>query len=196
MSEDQWYALHVRSRHEKSVWSQLESKAHEVFLPLYSSRQKWADRWKTVSFPLFPGYVFCRFNNQKRSSVLTTSGVIDVVRVGSQPAAIDSHQIEAIQRVLESQLPAESHDLIQGEPVTMSEGPLKGLAATLVEVRNGVRLVVSIELLRRSVLVEIDRDWVVPCRLSKPFSIQSTCPKLPEISLKVNLQERSAPLLN
>lgn len=169
MSEGDWHALYVRSRHEKSVWGQLEAKAHEVFLPLYNTRHKWADRWKTVSLPLFPGYVFCRFNTHKRSSVLATSGVIDVVRVGFEPAAIDPSEIEAIQRVVDSQLPAESHpDLIQGEAVTMNQGPLKGLTATVIEVRNSLRLVVSIELLRRSVLVEIDRDWVVPCRCSNP----------------------------
>ena len=173
MLEGDWHALYVRSRHEKSVWGQLEAKAHEVFLPLYSSRHRWADRWKTVSLPLFPGYVFCRFNTHKRFSVLATSGVIDVVRVGSHPAPIDSAEIEAIQRVVNSQLPVESHpDLIQGESVTLNEGPLKGLTATVVEVRNTLRLVVSIELLRRSVLVEIDRDWVVPCRaLNLPYGL-------------------------
>jgi transcription antitermination factor NusG len=157
-----WYALYVRSRHEKSVQAQLNGKRAEVFLPLYSTRNKWADRWKTVSLPLFPGYVFCRFNESKRSSVVATSGVIDVVRMGSQPAPIDDAQIEALMRVVNSPLLAEPYaDLFPGEQVTMSDGPLKGMTGTLTEVRKGLRLVVSVELLRRSVLIEIDRDWVV-----------------------------------
>jgi transcription antitermination factor NusG len=163
MSERHWHALYVRSRHEKSVWAQLESKDHETFLPLYSSRQKWADRWKAVQLPLFPGYVFCRFDIRERSSVLTTSGVIDLVRAGSSPATIDPNEIEAIQRVVSSQLTTEPYgDLLAGELVTMSEGPLKGLTGKLTEVRKGLRLVISVELLRRSVLVEIDRAWVMP----------------------------------
>ena len=83
-----WYALHVRSRHEKSVHAQLQGKEQDAFLPTYLVKNKWADRWKTVSLPLFPGYVFCRFDIAARYSVLETSGVIDVVRVGAEPAAI------------------------------------------------------------------------------------------------------------
>ena len=165
MSEElglQWYALYVRSRHEKSVYAQLDAKAEEAFLPLYSRKQKWADRWKTVDFPLFPGYVFCRFDTDRRHSVLATSGVIDVVRTGSLPAGIRDRDIEAIQRVVKSPLLTEPFsDLVAGEEVMMSDGPLKGITGTLMEVRKGLRLVVSVELLRRSVLVEIDRDWVV-----------------------------------
>ena len=160
--ESRWHALYVRSRHEKSVHAQLDGKSEDVFLPLYSTKRKWADRWKTVTLPLFPGYVFCRFDANTRSSVLATSGVIDLVRIGTQPAAIHEHEIEAIQRVVSSSLQAEPcADLITGAPVMLSEGPLKGMSGTLMEVRKSLRLVVSVELLRRSVLVEIDRDWVI-----------------------------------
>ncbi len=162
-----WHALFVRSRHEKSVGAQLEAKNQEVFVPLYSRKQRWADRWKLVELPLFPSYVFCRFDSSRRSSVLATSGVIDVVRSGSEPARIEASQIEAIQRVVKSPLATEPHaGLVGGQTVTMCDGPLKGLAGTLTEVRKDLRLVVSVELLRRSVLIEIDQDWVLPCDLS------------------------------
>jgi transcriptional antiterminator NusG len=160
-----WHALYVRSRHEKSVHAQLDAKSEDAFLPLYCGKHKWADRWKKVSLPLFPGYVFCRFDANRRSSVLATSGVIDVVRIGSQPAAIDACEIEAIRRVVECSLPTEPHaGLIKGARVMMSDGPLKGMSGTLTEVRNVLRLVMSVDLLCRSVLVEIDREWVIPCR--------------------------------
>lgn len=176
-----WHALYVRSRHEKSVYAQLDAKTADVFLPLYSKKQKWADRWKIVQLPLFPGYVFCRFDASGRSSVLATSGVIDVVRTGSQPAAIDECEIEAIHQVVRSPLLAEPYpDLVKGKRVMMSEGPLKGLSGTLIEVRKGLRLVISVELLRRSVLIEIDRDWVVPGELS--ITVR------PEVSLQVRSQ--------
>jgi transcription antitermination factor NusG len=165
--EARWHALYVRSRHEKSVGAQLEAKAQNVFLPLYSSKHRWADRCKAVQLPLFPGYIFCHFNNNNRSSVLATSGVIDVVRIGSQPAAIDPGVIEAIRRAVNSPLQIEPHtDLVVGERVMMSEGPLKGLTGTLTEVRMRLRLVISVDLLCRSVLVEIDRAWVVPAQSS------------------------------
>jgi transcription antitermination factor NusG len=161
--EKQWYALYVRSRHEKLVEAQLEAKQHHVFLPLYAQKHKWADRWKMVSLPLFPGYVFCQFNPVSRSSVLATSGVIDVVRTGSEPSPIGIGEIEAIQRVVKSSLLTEPYaGLVKGDAVMMSEGPLAGLTGTLMEIRSSPRLVISVELLCRSVLVEIDRDWVIP----------------------------------
>ena len=160
-----WYALFVRSRHEKSVYSQLAAKQHEAFLPLYTTRHKWADRVATIRLPLFPGYVFCRFDPGHRSSVLASSGVIDVVRQGREPAPIDSPEIGAIQSVVQTPLFTEPYaGLMAGDQVVMSAGPLTGLTGTLVEIKNGVRLVLSVQLLNRSVLVEIDRDWVTPAQ--------------------------------
>jgi transcription antitermination factor NusG len=162
-SRERWYALWVRSRHEQTVVAQLNARQHEVFLPLYSARHKWADRWKTVSLPLFPGYVFSRFDIAKRASVLSASGVIDIVRIGAEPAEIDPSEIEAVQTVVKSSLLTEPYpDLVKGQRVTVSGGPLSGVPGVLVEVRNGLRLVVSVELLNRSVSVEVDRDWVMP----------------------------------
>lgn len=166
--ENRWYALYVRPRHEKTVCSQLEAKQQESFLPLYRVRNRWADRWKTVCLPLFPGYVFSRFDFAYRSSILATSGVIDVVRLGSEPAPVDTAQIEAIRLIVNSAAFAEPYPhLVRGDCVMMRGGPFNGLSGTLMVVRNRLRLVVSVELLGRSVLVEIDRDWVVPFPLSK-----------------------------
>jgi transcription antitermination factor NusG len=157
-----WYALHVRSQHEKSVFAQLDAKRHEAFLPLYNARHRWADRWKTVSLPLFPGYVFCRFDVAHRSSVLTTSGIIDLVRAGSEPAPIENSEIEAVRAVVASKLTAEPYDnLVAGQSVKLISGPLTGLSGTLMEIRSNFRLVVSVHMLNRSVSVHIDRDWVV-----------------------------------
>lgn len=158
-----WYALRVRSRHELVVFAQLTAKEHEAFLPLFSAKHRWADRWKTVSLPLFPGYVFCRFNAEKRSSVISTSGVVDVVRTGSQPAPIETSEIEAIRTAVNSPLFTEPYGgLVKGQGVVVTGGPLVGLTGHLVEIRKNLRLVLSVELLNRAVLVEIDRDWVTP----------------------------------
>jgi len=158
-----WYALYVRSRAEKTVLAQLEAKSHPAFLPLYSKRHKWADRWKTVTLPLFPGYVFCQFSLAERQSAVTTSGVIDVVRRGREPAPIELAQLEAIRTAVNSKQATEPYEgLVEGERAILIDGPLKGLAGVVVEVRKNLRLVLSIELLRRSVLVEIERDWVTP----------------------------------
>ncbi|MBZ5601264.1 MAG: hypothetical protein LAO79_03060 [Acidobacteriia bacterium] len=153
----------MRSRHEKSVKSQLDAKDKEAFLPLYSARHKWADRSQTVSLPLFPGYVFCRFTPADRSAVMTTSGIIDVVRIGTDPAPLPEHEIDAIRRVVNSPLLTEPYaGLARGQEVVVVGGPLAGIHATVTEVKKNLRLVLSVDLLQRSVLVEIERDWVIP----------------------------------
>jgi len=170
-----WYALHVRSRHEKTVHSQLEAKQQEVFLPLYSARNKWGDRCRSVSLPLFPGYIFCRFDPADRYSVLATSGVIDIVRVGSEPAPIETQEIEAVQLIVSSAVRAEPYPtLVKGQKIVLTDGPLTGLTGTLTQIRNTCRLVVSIELLCRSVSVEIDRDWVMPADAGRLWSTRVT----------------------
>ena len=157
-----WYALHVRSRHEKSVFAQLDAKQCKVFLPLYSAKRQWADRCKVLSLPLFPGYVFCHFDAPMQSHVLATSGVIDVVRVGAKAAPVETSEIDAIRRVIDSSVVTEPHPtLVRGERVTLCTGPLSGLTGTLVEIRSRLRVVVAVQLLQRSVLVEIERGWVV-----------------------------------
>ncbi len=173
ISTTHWYALHVRSRHEKTVHSQLEAKRQDVFLPLYTARNKWGDRWRTVSLPLFPGYIFCRFDPADRYSVLATSGVIDIVRVGSEPAPIETQEIEAVQLIVNSAVRAEPYpSMVKGQKVVLTDGPLTGLTGTLTQIRNICRLVVSVELLGRSVSVEIDRDWVIPAETGRPWTSQ------------------------
>lgn len=192
----QWFALHVRSRHEKTVHGQLEAKEQEVFLPLYSVRNKRGGGWRVSSLPLFPGYVFCRFDPALRHSVLATSGVIDVVRFGAEPAAIEKSEIEAVQFIVNSSAGAEPYsDLVRGQRVMMTDGPLSGLTGTLTTVGNSCRLVVSVELLCRSVSVEIDRDWVVPIdpRETCSLRIASTPIKSPAHDILISCIESLNP---
>lgn len=91
-----------------------------------------------------------------------------MVRVGCEPAPIDSQELDAIRVIVNSGASAEPYPhLVEGERVVMRGGPFHGLSGTMVEFRNSLRLVVSVELLCRSVLVEIDREWIVPFRLSE-----------------------------
>ena len=163
MSEMPWFALRVKSRHEKSVASSLQSRNIEELLPLYVSRNKWADRYKNVQLPLFPGYVFSRFEIEKRGAILRTPGVIDMVRFGQVLAPVDPKELEALLRLVNSGLACEPYGPVEvGERVEIHSGPFFGLTGMVMEVRKALRLVLSVTLLRRSVLVELDRDWVRP----------------------------------
>ena len=91
-----WFALRVRSRYENTVATFLGGKGYEWFLPLYKSRRAWSDRIKETQLPLFPGYIFCRFDLQHRLPILTTPGVVSVVGIGRRPVPIDDAEIAAL----------------------------------------------------------------------------------------------------
>src|SRR5438552_18138361 len=107
VSSQQWYALQVRPRFEKVVAAHLKSKGYEEYLPLYTSRRRWSDRVKTIELPLFPGYIFCRFDVQNRLPVLIVPGVTSIVGIGKVPAALAETEISSIQEVVTSGLQCE-----------------------------------------------------------------------------------------
>jgi transcription antitermination factor NusG len=159
-----WYALTVAPRKEKVTAQTLRTAGFEDFLPLSSSRRLWSDRIKTLEAPLFPGYVFCRFDPQLRQAILRTLGVVSIVSFGKTPEPVDEGEIAALQAVCRSGLVATSWPTPEvGSKVQLHEGPLRGLEGVLVEDKK-TRLVLSLTLLQRSVAVEIDRKWIEPVR--------------------------------
>jgi transcription antitermination factor NusG len=177
-----WYALVVKPRHEKASSNGLAVKGFDSFLPLYTSRHRWADRYKDVQLPLFPGYVFCRFDAHARAKVLSTPGLRDVVRVGKDPAAIPDHEIEALQMIMALGLKTEPWNAIEvGQMVEIDNGPLTGVQGRVLKIKTSFRLVVSVSFMCRSVLVEIDQAWVRPAkatnsRLAQLFPPVSSLP--------------------
>lgn len=154
----EWYAFRVRPRHEKTVSSLLRAKCCNEFLPLLKTRTRWSDRVTTVERPLFPGYIFCEAEQHELSSIRSTAGIFDVVRAGSNPLAARRDEVESLLRAVRQDLPIEPCTLqtfCGGEWLRVVAGPLSGLCGTLVKVRGEQRLLISIELLRRQVLVEL-----------------------------------------
>ena len=162
---DCWYALHTKPRFEKFVTTHLDQKGYPTLLPTYTSRRKWSDRVKTLSLPLFPGYIFCRFNINARLPIVATPGVMRVLGIGRIPTPVNDSEITAIQHIMDSCAQTEPHPyLTAGETVEIESGPLQGLTGIIVRVKNGDRLVVSVSLLMRSVAVELDQVAVRPVR--------------------------------
>jgi transcription antitermination factor NusG len=158
-----WFALQVKSRWEKAVAASLRSKGYEEFLPLYCCRNRWSDRVKVVNLPLFPGYVFCRFEKGRRLPIVTTPGIVSVVGIGKDPQPVAPSEIEAIQALVASGLPVAPWPYLKtGDVVRVERGALEGVEGILTSLKNEFRVVLSITLLQRSVAVEIDRDFVSP----------------------------------
>jgi transcription antitermination factor NusG len=157
---DQWFALRIKPQREKIVASALRSKGYEEFLPLYRCRRRWSDRIKEMDLPLFPGYVFCRFDVHSRLPILVTPGVLLIVGVGKTPSPVDDSEIAALQSIVKSGLQAEPWPFLKiGQRVRIEHGSLEGVEGILVAIKKPYRLVVSVTLLQRSVAVEIDHHW-------------------------------------
>ncbi len=163
-----WYAIRVRSRCEQLVSAGLRARGFEEFLPRYWSERTWSDRRKRVEMPLFPGYVFCRLDVHRRQNVVMTPGVVSIVGCGSKPEAVPEDDIQAVCRLVDSGILTVPFPFMRtGQRVVIERGPLCGLEGTLVEVKSRLRLVVSIEMLQRSVAAEVDRSWVRPIESRK-----------------------------
>jgi transcription termination/antitermination protein NusG len=158
----EWFALFVRTKHERTIQQILTDKGYEAYVPSLTVQRKWADRLKVVEVPLFPNYVFCRFNSKDRFPVVSTPEVYSVVGSGKSPLPIPDEEIHAIKRVVQSGAHVQSANapLEAGELVTVISGPLTGLNGTVVRVKNSWCLVVTVTLLQRGVATEISRDAV------------------------------------
>jgi transcription antitermination factor NusG len=163
IAERQWYALQVRLRFEKIVALHLQNKGYEHYLPVYRRRRRWSDRIKEVELPLFPGYVFCKFDIFQRLPILIVPGVLSVVGFGKNPVSVPEDEINAVQSVVKSGLNYEpSKFIVAGQMVRVERGPLQGLTGMLSATKKNCCLIISVSLLRRSVSVEIDSDSVSP----------------------------------
>jgi transcription antitermination factor NusG len=159
-----WYAIWTRSRHEQVVREQLERKGLEAFLPTITKWSRWKDRKKQIEWPLFPGYCFARFPGHERLPVLKCSGVVNIVSFDGDIVPIPEHEIEAIRRLVESDLQFDPCPLIrEGMMVEVVHGPLRGVVGRLVRKdAPRARLILSVDLIGQAVSVEVDAADVKP----------------------------------
>jgi transcription antitermination factor NusG len=156
-----WYALYVKHRHEKKVAGTLSRKQLHTFLPTIPKTHSNGNRY---DLPLFPGYVFCRLDVTATLPVLSTPGVFGIVSGGSTPGRIPEEEIESVRQLVSSGLALTPATYFEpGQPVEFNSGPLKGIRGSIVDAANDKWLIVSINILRRSVAVKLDRQHVVPC---------------------------------
>jgi transcription antitermination factor NusG len=156
-----WFAVRVKSNYEKPVSAILRGKGIEEFMPAYRSKRYWSDRVKMVDVPLFPGYLFCRLDLNRRLPLLTTPGFLYLVGKGKTPEPIDDQEILAIQSIMRSGLPVLPWPSIAiGQKVRLERGPLRGLDGIVAKIADQHRIYVNVTLLQRSVSVQIDPDWV------------------------------------
>ena len=163
----QWYALYTRSRHEKQVATQLEQRDIQFFLPLYSSVRRWKDRRVNLQLSLFPGYIFVHTSLRHRIEVLTVPGAVRFVAFNGRPAVLPEPDVLRLRAGLDQGLRAQPHPYLQiGRRVRVCGGPFAGTEGILLRKKNHFRLVVSIDLIMRSIAVDMDAADVEPVSVS------------------------------
>lgn len=174
-----WYALQLRTRWESSTADLLCNKGYEVFLPTSKTVKQVRGRATAAESPLFPGYVFCRFDVCNRLPILVTPGVIAVVGRGRVPIPVEDYEIEALQKAVSTGLQVEPWPYLEvGQVVRIEDGALAGLEGILSGFKGSHRIVLSVSLLRRSVALEIDRWAVRPVASPQSVGLVETVPVL------------------
>jgi len=176
-----WFALRTKPRHERVVHRNLSGKGYECFSPCCRKTSPFQRRRAEWDPALFPGYLFCRFDPVRRLPVLTTPGVWGIVSVGRQPLPVDETEIDSLRLALRAGASARPVPFPQsGQPVRITDGPLAGVEGIVVNSRNPMRVMVSIALLQRSVLLEIDGERL---REERPFA-----PAWPEVKFRPGVE--------
>ena len=156
-----WFALSVKPRFDKTVTAALETKGFETFLALRKKRNIYRTCCREVDLPVFPGYVFCRFNISARLPILTTPGVLQILGMGPRPSPVPDVEITSLKTATNAQIALEPYPFPPvGHQVCIEEGALAGIQGTVVSVKHSRRIVLSVTLLQRSVLLETDCDQV------------------------------------
>ena len=159
-----WLAAYTTPRHEKSVIRHLEVREVEYFLPLYKVERKWKNGCKVeVEFPVFPNYVFVHVDRRMSHRVLDAPGVVAFAGSGRMPACVPDSEIEW----LRNELPLRKFEphpyLVVGSRVRIKSGPLAGMNGVLTRKKSALRVVLSIDLIRQSVAVEVGMDEIERC---------------------------------
>lgn len=161
--ELRWFAVHTRSRHEKSASEQLRYREVETFLPVYQSTRRWRNGDHDVQLPLFPGYTFVHIPLKDRLQVLKVPGVVRLVGFNGTPVPLEDQEVEGLRRALVIGIKAAPHPYLTiGRRVRITAGPLNGQHGILVRRKGAVRVILSIELIQRSVLVDLGVNELEP----------------------------------
>jgi transcription antitermination factor NusG len=166
-----WYAVSTRSRQEKVAASMLGHIAIANFLPLLNQERQWSDRKQMVALPLFPGYVFVRIrkSGELQVRVLKVPGVVDFVRNRTGPLSIPEQEIEAVRALLAHGEACSPYPFLRaGDRVRVVHGALAGIEGTLIRSGSQSKLVISIEMIQRSVAAVVPESDIAPISYAPP----------------------------
>lgn len=160
-TDRRWYAVYTVVRHEKAADNVLKEKLIDTFLPIREVISQWKDRKKRVLLPLFPGYLFVKTTLDEKLNILNSPGVVRILGISGTPSPIPDDQIESVRKLLESKVLFDPHPYLRGgKRVIVTHGPLQGIVGRIIERRGLNKLILSVDLIKRAVSVEVDIEIV------------------------------------
>jgi transcription antitermination factor NusG len=161
MPGSSWFAITVKVKYEKVVADALTARGLDAFLPYYVTLRRWSDRVKKLEVPLFSGYVFGRFDLERRSEVCTIPGYRSIVSFGGKATPVDPQELDVIRRVVQADGLFAPHPFLRmGQTVRVTRGPLAGVEGILTQMTDGFQVIVSVSILQRSVAVKLDTSMI------------------------------------
>src|SRR5713101_6237941 len=161
-----WYAGYTYPRHEKRVAEHLSHRSVELFLPLTHYVSHWKDRRKLIQLPLFPGYIFVRLDLKDRFRVLEVPGIAYLVGFHGTAEPLPDKDIDTLRVGLKQSRQVQQHSYVSaGRRVRITSGPLAGLTGIVLRTKKTFRVILSVELIRRSLVVDVDAsslEYLVP----------------------------------
>lgn len=159
-SRKNWFVLQVRTAREQVGLEWLQNKGYEAFLPYSTPRNLRGGSVRGPKRPLFPGYLFCRFDPMQRLPVLQTPSIVDILRIGNVPAPVPDAEVEALIRAQKANLERSVCSYFRpGQAIQIIEGPLAGVSGRVSDVTHPTQLIVDVSLLSRSISVAINPAW-------------------------------------
>lgn len=159
--QQNWYAVYTRCHQERMVKAQLDGRDVENFLPTFERISQWKDRKKLIQVPLFPGYLFVKISLLRRLEVLKAYGAVQIVGNSTGPVPIPEEQIANVRTFVEVGLKCDPHPYLKiGTKAKIKEGPLAGFEGILIRKKNRSLFVLSIDLIQRSISVELG-SWLI-----------------------------------
>jgi transcription antitermination factor NusG len=166
-----WFAIYTASNHEKRVAQHLQMKEIETFLPLYSVTKRWKNRTTVkVELPLFSGYVFARITPTESSRVLQVPMVYSIVGNRREPAALPDAEIETLRAGLQGRQAHPFPYVKAGNRVRVRSGALAGMEGIVVRTYGSLSVVLSVEMIQKSIAVHVEADELESCAQSLPLS--------------------------
>jgi transcription antitermination factor NusG len=157
-----WYPVYTHPRAEKKACQALLNKGLETYLPLHRQLKQWSDRKKWVEEPFIKSYLFVRIKETEQTTVTTTKGISRFIYFSGKIASMPNRQIEELKLLMASSLELEitEEDLQPGEKIVIKAGPLKGLTGEIINYRSQKKLVLRLENLGYSIIVQVPASLI------------------------------------